>query len=81
MKVEIINKRLWSNFLKVVSAIANILMFVLMFIQFSQCIMAVIFVGYIVVMAIVLLVLWYKANHKDEKQLQINGTNVKIIYG
>ena len=81
MKVKITNKKLWLNFTKFVSVTAGVISFILAFIDLNQCIRILIGTIYFCVLLILFFAMWYCANHKNSKNMYINGTNVKIFYG
>lgn len=81
MKVKITNKSLKSNFCKQISMITGIISFVFIFINFSDNTKVIIGILYLIVMVIIFISMWYRANKKITQNLFINGTNVKIKYG
>lgn len=81
MKVKFYNKKLWTNFIKIVSVVSAILSIILTVVDIDQKIRLIISVVILVILVIVFLVMWYIANHMDEKKLKINSSNVTIKYG
>ena len=81
MKVKICNKKLWANFIKVVSAVAAVLSLVLTVVDIDQKLRLIISAVILAILIIIFLVMWYIANHTDEKKLKINSSNVTIKYG
>lgn len=81
MKVKICNKKLWANFIKIVSAVVAILSLVLTVVDIEQKLRLIIAAVILITLVIIFLVMWYIANHTDEKKLKINSSNVTIKYG
>lgn len=81
MKVKICNKRLWSSFIKIVSAVAAALSFVLTVIDFEQKPKLIISSVILLLLIVTFFVMWYFANKKTEKKMKINSTDIIIKYG
>lgn len=81
MKVKICNKKLWTNFIKIVSAVAAVLSLILTVVDIDQKLRLIISAVILVILVVVFLVMWYIANHTNEKKLKINSSNVTIKYG
>lgn len=81
MKVKLFNKRLWMDFLKILSIVTAILSLVLTIIDFEQrkrlIISGIVLAGLLVAF----LRRWYIANTKNEQTLEINSTKITIKYG
>lgn len=81
MKVKINNKRLWTNFSKVVSIVVAVLSLVLTVIDFEQKPKLIISAIVLIFLIIIFLCMWYSANKKTEQKLKINSTDILIKYG
>lgn len=81
MKVKFCSKKLRSNFAKVVAYVSSIVSFVLAFFDLSQHIRYIILIGVLIVLAILFLMIWYRANHEKEKILEFKETTVTIKFG
>lgn len=81
LKVGITNKRLWSNFIKVISAVAGVLSIVLTIIDIEQRPRIVIALCSIILLVIIFIVMFIFANKKTSQKMKINGTDVNIIFG
>lgn len=81
VKVKICNKKLWANFIKIVSAVAAVLSLVLTVVDINQKLRLIISAIISAILVIIFLIMWYIANHTDEKKLKINSSDVTIKYG
>ena len=81
LKVGITNKLLWSNFIKVISAVAGVLSIVLTFIDIEQRPRIVIAICSFILLLIIFIVMLIFANKKTSRKMKINGTDVNVIYG
>lgn len=81
MKVKFCNKRLWRNFIKIVSAVTAILSLVLTIVDIEQKPRIIATIVILIVLVLVFLGMWFYANKKNDQKLKINGTDVTIKYG
>ena len=81
MKVKLYNKKLWTDFIKIVSAVAAVLSLILTVVDIDQKLRLIISAVILVILVVVFLIMWHIANHTDEKKLKINSSNVTIKYG
>ncbi len=81
IKVKITNKRLWGNFIKVVSVIASVLSLILAFIDIEQSYQKILLLCLILLLFAIFVVMLIYANKKKRKKFKINGTNINIFYG
>ena len=72
MKVKICNKKLWANFIKNVSAVATVLSLVFTVVDIDQKLRLIILAVILAILVIIFLIMWYMANHTNEKKLKIN---------
>lgn len=80
MKVKITDKKLWNKFSKIVSIFTGGLSLLLSFKDFEQNVKIILAICSIVVLILIFLILWYKANKLPKKTLKINDTNFNIYY-
>lgn len=80
MKVKICNKKLWRNFIKIVSTVAAILSFILTIVDIDQKTRLIISLIVLFSLALVFLKMWHSANKQFNKKLTINSTDVTIKY-
>ena len=81
MKVKICNKKLWANFIKNVSAVATVLSLVFTVVDIDQKLRLIILAVILAILVIIFLIMWYMANHTNEKKLKITSTDGTIKYG
>ena len=79
IKVKITNKRLWGNFIKVVSVIASVLSLILAFIDIEQSYQKILLLCLILLLFAIFVVMLIYANKKKRKKFKINGTNINIF--
>lgn len=81
LKVKFTNKRLWREFIKIVSAATAVLSIVLTVIDIDQKPRIIIATIIVLILIITFMVMWILANKKDSQNLKINGTDINIKYG
>lgn len=81
MKVKISDKKLWKNYLKLVSGTSVPVSLILAFVDFNQKIKWIIGIGYLVVLVALFVILWLMANEKARVSLKINNSTVNVFYG
>jgi hypothetical protein len=81
MKVAILNRNLWKNYLSVLGTIGILISFLTIFITISDDYKLKIGMGFLIILIIVFLYLLYKANRLNSVRLNINGLKVDIVYG
>lgn len=81
LKVKFTNKRLWREFIKIVSAVTAVLSIVLTVIDIDQKPRIIIATIIVLILIITFMVMWVLANKKDSQNLKINETDINIMYG
>ena len=81
MKVKISDKKLWKNYLKLVSGTSVPVSLILAFVDFNQKIKWIIGICYLVVLVALFVILWLMANEKARVSLKINNSTVNVFYG
>ena len=81
MKVTLLNKTLWKQYLTVLGTIGIITSFVTIFVTIDDKYKLCSGIIFSMVLILVFLYLLYKANHLDRIKLKMNGLVINIFYG
>jgi len=81
MKVEVLNKNLWKNYLAVLGTIGIFTSFLTIFVTIDDNYKLYFGIGFSIILFLIFFYLLYKANHLDKVELKINGLNVNVFYG
>lgn len=81
MKVKFLNKRLWHEFFKWISAVSGALSVLLTVVDFEQKTRYIFTAVCVALLAGIFAYMLYRANKMESSKLKINGTDVNIYYG
>ena len=81
MKVTLLNKTLWKQYLTVLGTIGIITSFVTIFVTIDDKHKLCYGIIFLIFLILVFLYLLYKANHLEQIKLKINGLVINIFYG
>lgn len=81
MKVKLLNKKLWKNYLAVLGTVGIFTSFLTIFITINDNYKMCLGISFLIVLILIYFYLLYKANQLDSINLKINGLRVNIFYG
>ncbi len=81
MKVNGLNKSLWKNYLAILGTIGIFTSFITIFITIKDQHKLYVGLGFLLILILVFVYLWFKANKSDNVSLSINGLKVNICFG
>ena len=81
MKVKVLNKNLWKNYLAVLGTVGIFTSFLTIFITIENEYKLCSGIGFLIILGLIFFYLLYRANHLDKIQLKINGLKVNVFYG
>ncbi len=81
MKVKFTNRKLWKNYLSVLGMIGILTSFLTIFITINNDYKLKAGIVFLIILILVFLYLWYKANRLTSIELNIKGLRVNIFYG
>ena len=80
MKVKVLNKNLWKNYLALLGKVGIFTSFLTIFIKIENEYKLILGIFFLIIIVLIFLYLLYRANHLDKIQLKINGLKVNVFY-
>lgn len=81
MKVTLLNKTLWKDYLAVLGIIGILTSFITIFITIADKYKFCLGIIFIIILVLIFFYLLHRANHLNKIKLNINGLKVNVIYG
>lgn len=81
MKVSLFDRKLWKEYFSILSAISVVTSLLFIFLEVPDEKKIYCSIGFIVCLIVVLLFLWYRANHISKIELKINNSTLEIGSG
>ena len=78
MRVKLRNKNLWAEYFSVLSGISVVTSFIFLFLKIPEDQSVDYFIGFVIFLALVFLVVWYRANTIKNIKLNINNSTLEI---